>query len=115
MALWLVTPARSISSMIRRTLAANRLAFAFTAAVPRFAAFASWGLPKPGEPEVLSFEVWILQGSTEKYLPAFLGVEGCSVSLPRCRSPLSEATLIVHALADPLERFPVWNEGVFIA
>lgn len=60
---------------------------------------------EPGEPEVLSFEVWILQSSTEKYLPAFLGIEGCSVSLPRCRSPLGEATLVVHARADPLERW----------
>jgi hypothetical protein len=30
MALWLGAPARMISSMIGRTLAANRLAFAFT-------------------------------------------------------------------------------------
>jgi hypothetical protein len=29
-ALWLMTPERSISSMIGSTLAANRLAFAFT-------------------------------------------------------------------------------------
>ena len=33
MALWLVAPARMISSMIGRTLAANRLALAFPAAV----------------------------------------------------------------------------------
>jgi hypothetical protein len=45
MALWLVMPARSISSMIGSTLAANCLAFALTAATPRFAALASWGLP----------------------------------------------------------------------
>jgi hypothetical protein len=36
MALWLVAPARMISSMIGRTLAANRLAFAFKAALPSF-------------------------------------------------------------------------------
>jgi hypothetical protein len=41
----LVNPSRLISSMIGRTLAANRLAFAFTAAVPRFAALDSSGLP----------------------------------------------------------------------
>jgi hypothetical protein len=41
MALWLVMPLRSISSMIGSTLAANCLAFAFTAATPRFAALAS--------------------------------------------------------------------------
>ncbi len=48
MALWLVTPARSISSMIGSTLAANCLAFAFTAAVPRFAALASCGPDQHG-------------------------------------------------------------------
>src|SRR5919198_1667321 len=37
-ALWLVMPARLISSIIGSTLAANCLAVAFTAAVPRFAA-----------------------------------------------------------------------------
>jgi hypothetical protein len=36
MALRLATPAFSISRMIGSTLAANRLAFAFSAAVPRF-------------------------------------------------------------------------------
>ena len=44
-ALWLVAPAAMISSMIGRTLAANRRAFAFTAATPRFAALARSGLP----------------------------------------------------------------------
>jgi hypothetical protein len=37
MALWLVTPVRMISSMIGRTLAANRLALALAAALPRLA------------------------------------------------------------------------------
>src|SRR5256886_1693611 len=46
MALWLVTPLRMISSMMGRTLAANRLAFAFRAALPRFATSAMPGLPR---------------------------------------------------------------------
>ena len=45
MALRLAAPAFSISRMIGSTLAANRLAFAFSAAVPRFAASSSLGLP----------------------------------------------------------------------
>jgi hypothetical protein len=44
MALWLVAPARMISSMIGRTLAANRLALAFRTALPRFAISAMCGL-----------------------------------------------------------------------
>jgi hypothetical protein len=44
MALWLVAPARMISSMIGRTLAANRLALAFRTALPRFATSAMCGL-----------------------------------------------------------------------
>jgi hypothetical protein len=46
MALWLVAPARTISSIIGRTLAANRLALAFKAALPSLAASAIPGLPK---------------------------------------------------------------------
>src|SRR5256884_2854033 len=46
MALWLVMPLRLISSMMGRTLAANRLAFAFRAALPRFATSAMSGLPR---------------------------------------------------------------------
>jgi hypothetical protein len=46
MALWLVAPARTISSIIGRTLAANRLAFAFKAALPSLAASAIPGLPR---------------------------------------------------------------------
>jgi hypothetical protein len=37
MALWLVTPARMISSMIGRTFSANRLALALAVALPRLA------------------------------------------------------------------------------
>jgi hypothetical protein len=44
MALWLVAPARMISSIMGRTLAANRLAFRFTAALPSFAASATFGI-----------------------------------------------------------------------
>ena len=46
MALWLVAPARTISSIIGRTLAANRLALAFKAALPSLTASAIPGLPK---------------------------------------------------------------------
>src|SRR5262249_25097861 len=46
MALWLVMPLRMISSMMGRTLAANRLALAFRAALPRFATSAMSGLPR---------------------------------------------------------------------
>src|SRR5262245_62326372 len=46
MALWLIAPAAMMSSMIGRTLAANRRAFAFTAAVPRLAASGRLGLPR---------------------------------------------------------------------
>src|SRR5499433_1779326 len=46
MALWLVTPLRMISSMMGRTLAANRLAFAFRAPLPRFEISAMSGLPR---------------------------------------------------------------------
>jgi len=46
MALWLVAPALMISSMIGRTLAANRLALAFAAALPSLATSAISGLPK---------------------------------------------------------------------
>src|SRR5262245_30247401 len=46
MALWLVMPLRTISSMMGRTLAANRLALAFKAALPRFATSAMSGLPR---------------------------------------------------------------------
>src|ERR1700730_5654983 len=45
MALWLVAPARTISSIIGRTLAANRLALAFRSGLPRLAASAIPGLP----------------------------------------------------------------------
>jgi hypothetical protein len=44
MALWLVAPARMISSMIGRTLAANRLALALATALPRFATSAMLGV-----------------------------------------------------------------------
>jgi hypothetical protein len=46
MALWLVAPARTISSIIGRTLAANRLALAFRAALPSLAASAIPGLQR---------------------------------------------------------------------
>src|SRR5262249_39398524 len=39
-------PLRTISSMMGRTLAANRLALAFKAALPRFATSAMSGLPR---------------------------------------------------------------------
>jgi hypothetical protein len=90
MALRLAAPAFSISRMIGSTLAANRLAFAFSAAVPRFAASSSLGLPRRVPRALAAFKAALVRSEIISRSCCATAARICTVSLFACG--LSTAT-----------------------